>query len=207
MIGGTRDWRETLGPASYNGVPFFVDKESVNGGRDIAVHTFVNSEEHSTEDMGKIPPELRIDGYICGDLADSDAQALLQQCNTAGAFTLVLPMFGPYQARCPKCHAQTLDREKQGWVGFELEFIDAGTAGTAFPATPLGVRLAASSMNQMPAAASGAISGYDPETNAASANAAATQHLYENSGNYQTGLSTGETVEGDPVIVPNAAVY
>jgi prophage DNA circulation protein len=180
VIGGARDWRDTLAPASFNGVVFFVDTESVaKSGRDVAVHSFVNAETHATEDMGRVPRELRVDGYICGDLADSDARALIEQCSTAGAFPLLLPMFGPYQARCHNCHASAQDRGKQGWVKFELEFIEAGSATDSFPATALGDRLAASTMDDMPDAASDAIANYAPKTSSASASVTAQDHAYE----------------------------
>jgi prophage DNA circulation protein len=183
MQGGTRDWAATLQPASYNGFAFFVETEALpKSGREVAVHSYVNAEAHDTEDMGRVPRTFSVAAYLASDSADTDAQQFIELCSTAGVFPLVLPVLGTYQVRCLNCHASAQDREKQGYVKFELEFIEGGTAGgavAAFPATSLGDRQAASTMQQMPAAAQGAVSGYDPNTAATAANQMALQHLYE----------------------------
>lgn len=145
-----RDWTKTLRPASYRGVPFYVEKEQVaKFGRAVAVHTYVKSEEHATEDMGRLPREFRITAYVVGDTADARARALIEACSTEGAAPIVLPFFGAAQVRCTGGN-ENHEKTKLGYAAFDLEFVEAGEDGAGFPTLALGDRIAASLLDEMP---------------------------------------------------------
>ena len=153
-----RNWMVTLRPASFRGVPFYVDEESLpKSGRRVAVHEYVKAEEHGTEDMGRLPREFRIQAYIANDAADSDVQALIAACSTAGPATLVLPFFGSAQVRCTGCGGKHR-KDKLGYVGIDLEFTEAGGDGAGFPSIAIGDRIAACALDDLADLVSDALS-------------------------------------------------
>jgi prophage DNA circulation protein len=158
-----RNWPQTLRPASWKGVGFFVDDEALpKSGRFVARHSFVKGESHSTEDMGRVPRDFRLAAYLASDTADQDARDFVDLCSEAGAGALILPMLGPVQVRCTNCHVKAKTRDKQGYIELELDFIEAGTADAdGFPAAALGDRLAAASLASLPDAADARLSALD----------------------------------------------
>lgn len=157
-----RNWMQTLRRASFRGVPFHVDDESLpKTGRRVAVHEYTKAEEHSTEDMGRLPKAFRIKAYIANDRADADVQALMAACGTKGVATLVLPFFGASQVRCTGC-APSHRRDKLGYVDLDLEFVEAGQDGGGFPALALGDRIAASTLDGLGALVGDALAAFTP---------------------------------------------
>ncbi|MGU3665803.1 DNA circularization N-terminal domain-containing protein [Methylobacterium sp. A49B] len=166
-----RNWM-TLRGASFAGVPFQVDEEALpKTGRRVAVHEYSKAETHDTEDMGRLPREFRIKAYIANDQADSDVQALIGACSTEGAFSLVLPFFGPQEVRCTGC-APSHKKDRLGFVEIDLEFIEAsgddGASGGfdgagSFGLLQLGDRIAASALDGLADAVSDAIGAFVPD--------------------------------------------
>ena len=152
-----RNWIKDLRPASFRGVPFFMEKEGIKFGRAIAVHTFVKSEEHATEDMGRLPREFRLTAYVASDRADAQARSLIEACSTEGRATLVLPFYGPVQARCTGGN-ENHEKTKLGYAAFDLEFVEAGEDNAGFTSLALGDRIAAGLMDEMPGMVMSAIS-------------------------------------------------
>lgn len=152
-----RNWIQTLARASFRGVSFHVEREgAAKAGRAVVVHRYVKSEEHATEDMGRLPRDFRVSAYLASDTADLAARALMEACSTAGPGMLVLPMFGPTLVRCQNCSASA-EKMKMGFVAFDLDFVEAGQDGAAFPSLPLGDRLAASALDGLAGAVSTAL--------------------------------------------------
>ena len=136
-----RDWRLLRG-ASFRGAPFHVRKEELaDSGRLVAEHKFAKAETHATEDMARKAKRWKVSGYVVGDLADAEAQALIAACNAPGAATLVLPFLGSHEVRCTSCHVGHEIKEL-GMAPVELEFIEKGN-DSAFAPVPLGDRIAA----------------------------------------------------------------
>jgi prophage DNA circulation protein len=157
-----RDWTKTLSGASFRGVPFQVEKATLpKSGRAVAVHRFVKSEEHATEDMGRLPREFRVTAYLASDAADAETMGLLEACSAIGPGLLALPFFEPGMVRCTSC-GPSYEKTKLGFVGFDLEFIEAGQDGAGFPALPIGDRIAASALDTLSGLVSDALSGFAP---------------------------------------------
>lgn len=155
-----RDWIRTLARASYRGASFHIEKASgQKAGRAVVTHKYVKSEQHATEDMGRLPREFRVQAYIANDAADADMAALLQVCSTSGPGLLVLPMFEPVMVRCTNC-SPSAEKTKLGFVAFDLDFIEAGSDGAAFPAIALGDRIAASALDTLAGTVSDALSSF-----------------------------------------------
>ena len=157
-----RDWRFALARASFRGVPFHVDKASLpKSGRAVVIFRYVKSEQHATEDMGRLPREFRVTAYLASDTVDVDTLAFLEACSSPGPATLVLPVFGANEVRCLSC-APDHDKSKQGFVAFALDFVEAGGDGASFPAIAIGDRIAASALDALSDLVDDALSTFSP---------------------------------------------
>lgn len=156
----SRNWPKTVPGASFRGTPFHVAREDVdNAGRYVAEHLFAKAEEHGTEDMGRKLRRFRVNAYLCGDTADADAMDLIEVCSTPGAGMLILPMLPGVMVRCTGC-SRSAEKEKQGFLGFDLQFIEAGATAGGFPAIPLGDRIAETILDGLPDVVGDALSSF-----------------------------------------------
>lgn len=135
------DWSEQLWPASFKGVPFWVDKDTEKGGRRLGVHEFIDSDTPFIEDIGKKATPYAVTAYLVGDTSDVDAAALSATFNSAGSGTLVLPLDGPV----PNCSCDTFTRnrskDKMGLVAYDAHFW-VGGAPTAVVSSAYASQLA-----------------------------------------------------------------
>lgn len=122
-----RDFRD-FQPASFKGFPFEVDKDHAEGGRYVPVHEYVRSEDFDTEDTGRKATTCGVTAYLASDAVDDEASALFSICTSPGAGVLVLPDSEPGWWRCTKVKRSS-DKDKLGYVSFDLEFTAAGGDG------------------------------------------------------------------------------
>ena len=122
-----RNWLKAFRPASFRGLPFQVDVEEASGARRLSIQPIAYAEGSVIEDMGREPRVVRLSAYVAGDIADAAAVAFSAALDRKGPGLLVLPMLAPMSMRCA---AWRLSREKDraGYVGFEIDFIEAGLA-------------------------------------------------------------------------------
>jgi prophage DNA circulation protein len=120
-----RDWIGTLAPASYRGFAFHVATTTLEGGRQVPVHEYVASERHDTEDLGRKASKAKVKAYLASDAADAESRTFFRVLTSPGTGLLVLPYREPFTARCVSV-STTDDDKRLGWVGFDLEFVDAG---------------------------------------------------------------------------------
>lgn len=156
-----RDWIKTLRAASFRGVKFHVQQESLVAGRNIAVHEYVRSEETRTEDMGRKATRYRVTAYIANDQADAHGRALVAALTAPGIGILVLPMLGPVSVMISGDVSTNHEKERLGYYGIEFEAIEAGS-GSLFPDLPIGNRLAASSAALIAGLSRNFLGGYRP---------------------------------------------
>ncbi|MGF3027535.1 DNA circularization N-terminal domain-containing protein [Methylobacterium aquaticum] len=156
----SRNWPKTVPGASFRGVPFQVEREDLdNAGRYVAEHLFAKAEDHGTEDMGRKARRFRVGAYLYGATADADAMDLVEVCSTPGAGMLILPMLPGVMVRCTGC-SRSAEKSKQGFVGFDLQFIEAGAEGGGVPAIALGDRIAETVLNTLPGLVGNALSTF-----------------------------------------------
>lgn len=122
-----RDWTKTLRPASYRGVPFFVEGDTIDTGRRLEVHEFPHSDQPYVEDLGRVANHISVTAYVLSDRADSEEKALRAACERGGAALLSLPM-ERLQAHCENC-SRDFSKDRLGFVGFQLDFVREGLAG------------------------------------------------------------------------------
>jgi prophage DNA circulation protein len=132
-----RDWPSTLWASSYNGVPFFFEREESSGGRDIAVHEFPGGDDPFLEDMGRKTRAFSGTCYLASDDVDTQAIALENVFETEGTGTLVLPLFGPVQVRCAE-FTRSFDKDKLGYLAYSVRFIREGAPAPVISVPLLG---------------------------------------------------------------------
>jgi prophage DNA circulation protein len=152
-----RDWTQTLFPASYMGVPFWVKSDKAPGGRRLAVTEKPGVDTPDIEDLGNKARFFHVDGYTLGDASDVQMAALTAVCNSAGPGVLVLPAQGPQLVHCEDFEPSR-DRDKMGRFGFTAKFILAGVSPSVTPPEYL-AQLAFDAVGALSGAASGFLSG------------------------------------------------
>jgi len=125
-----RDWRKTLQPASFRGVPFYVESEDLNGGRRLALHEYAGGEATKVEDLGKATEKQDVTAYLLGDIADLKANTLRAACSMPGPGMLVMPLDGGFMAYASGFR-RAYERDRMGYIGFEVTFIPEGAIPVA----------------------------------------------------------------------------
>lgn len=87
-------WLDNLRPASFRGVPFFIETSKRTLGRRVVVHEFPNRDTPYTQDMGRISDSFDIDGHVLGNDYDVAKKKLEQVFNKSGPGELVHPYYG-----------------------------------------------------------------------------------------------------------------
>jgi prophage DNA circulation protein len=90
----TLDWRAQLQPASWRGLPFLVQGETVRSGRRLALHEYPFKDDVWPEDLGRLPRAFAIEGFVVGDDCAAQRRALQDAAEAAGTGELVHPTFG-----------------------------------------------------------------------------------------------------------------
>lgn len=126
-----RNWRTALRPASFRGVPFWVESDDTDGvGRRVVVHEPSGAETHLSEDLGQTTRMAFVAAYVVGDIADAQAHALETACAAPGAALLALPIDMPRQMHCLSCR-RSRHRDRAGYIAYDLEFVLAGTGAAS----------------------------------------------------------------------------
>ncbi|MCO7594275.1 MULTISPECIES: DNA circularization protein [Pseudomonas] len=117
------EWRDLRREASFRGVPFWVDSDSVPVGRRTQLHEYPKRDQPLVEDMGRRTREYKFVGFIIGADFISQRDRLLAALDQPGPGELVHPWFGRLTVTAGDCdiaHA----RNELGMVRFNLTFID-----------------------------------------------------------------------------------
>ncbi|WP_176016644.1 DNA circularization N-terminal domain-containing protein [Burkholderia sp. BCC0398] len=95
------NWQSLMRGASYGGVPFAVEAARTAGGRRNAVHDYPYRDEVWVEDLGKLPRQFNLVGFLVEDSLIYGGGSVIGQrdrmfnvCEAAGPQTLVHPTFG-----------------------------------------------------------------------------------------------------------------
>lgn len=127
MTNSCRDWLKTLWQASYRGRPFYFESDEESGSRGLVVHNFPNRDEPFVEDLGENERLYRGVAYVHGDDADTQTRRLFDAMMKRGPARLVVPLHGPVLVHC-KSVSRKHERDKLGYVAFQVEFIREGAA-------------------------------------------------------------------------------
>lgn len=110
--------------ASYDGEVFFVKESQRKGGREVVTHAFPFSDSHANDDVGKIPGSFTCSVYLVGINCDRDCDKLINALNKEGAYELVHPYYGRFNARGTSFefnHVSSVQEYVEGSITFVTE--------------------------------------------------------------------------------------
>lgn len=118
-------WRDNLQPASFRGVPFFVESHDMSGGRRAVQHEYVQRDNPYAEDTGRKARDFSIEAYIVDQNYFALRDSLLAALEKEGPGELVHPYLGRLQVQ-PTTYRVRETKSDGGMVTFSLGFIEAG---------------------------------------------------------------------------------
>lgn len=122
-------WRDELQPASFRGVPFWVNTDSAPVGRRTQVHEYPQRNKPKVEDLGEKTRVIKWgDSFVIGDDCFFQRDNLLLALNTPGEGILVHPWFGQMTVTATDCDVAH-GRLEGGMVRFSLTFVESGDKG------------------------------------------------------------------------------
>lgn len=117
------EWRDRRQGASFRGVPFWLDVDSVNVGRRTQLHEYPKRDRPYVEDLGRRTRQYQFDGFVVGDDCLGQRDRLLEALDKPGEGELVHPWFGRLTVTAGDCEVSHA-RNELGMVRFRLVFID-----------------------------------------------------------------------------------
>ncbi|WP_338919212.1 DNA circularization N-terminal domain-containing protein [Pseudomonas silesiensis] len=117
------EWRDRKQAASFRGVPFLVDSDSVPVGRRTQLHEYPQRDQPFVEDLGRRTRQYKFTGFVAGDDFLSQRDRLLTALDAAGPGELVHPWFGRLTVTAGECELSHA-RNELGMARFNLVFID-----------------------------------------------------------------------------------
>lgn len=132
------DWRDNLRPASFRGVPFFVNDHSASGGRRGVTHQFGGRDEPYREDLGRMARTRTVQAYVIGDDYMEKRDRLLDALEEPGPGALVHPWLGAYRAVAAQRYDLTERTDKGRYAAIAITFEEAGEV--RFPAAAVSRR-------------------------------------------------------------------
>ncbi|WP_122668066.1 DNA circularization protein [Pseudomonas viridiflava] len=114
-------WRDSLLPASFRGVGFFISSTAVPIGRKGQLHEFPQRDEPYFESLGKQSQVHTVTAFIVGPDCFEQRDKLLQALEASGAGELVHPWLGRMQVQVGDCD-MTHSLAEGGIVRLNLKF-------------------------------------------------------------------------------------
>ncbi len=131
-------WRDQLRPASFRGVPFFVESSRPTFGRNIALHEYPDQAPPFPEDLGRRARTYDVEGYVIGEDYRAGRDRLIEAVELeAGAGDLVHPYFGTVRVVARSISISETAREGR-MARFAIEFVEAPIASAPAAVEDLG---------------------------------------------------------------------
>lgn len=124
-------WRDQLHGASFRGVPFHVDSDSMPVGRRTQVHEYPQRDKPLVEDLGRVTREIKLAAFVIGEDFLIKRDDLLNALDKPGAGELIHPWYGRLMVTATGCSVSH-ERREGGMARFDLVFVEDGEKG--FPA-------------------------------------------------------------------------
>lgn len=120
-------WKDELLPASFRGVEFHVEDESMGGGRRGQLHEYPGRDVPLREDTGRKARDKSVSGFVIGPDYMDARDALLEALEKFGPGELVLPWTGSMQMGVESFNVRHSNRDG-GMCVFEMSFVQSGEA-------------------------------------------------------------------------------
>ena len=124
-------WQDGLLPASFRGIPFFIDSHDAVGGRSAVNHEPPDRESSFAEDMGKMHDGYKITGHLIGDNYFFIRDALIRAMEEKDPGILIHPYLGLIDVQ-PGKYKFTEDTTEGRICRFDLNFSEAGDPNIVF---------------------------------------------------------------------------
>lgn len=133
-------WRDELLPCTYNGIPFYIDTESLDFGRRIQLNEYPFSDTPNSLNLGRKARKFTLNAYVIGDEYLAARNALLESIeNTTVAGLLTLPTLAPVLVYPTDECQQVFNNKEGGRELFKLVFVEAGV--NLFPSITDGTQI------------------------------------------------------------------
>lgn len=146
-------WQERMGPASFRGVPFYVETAERSGGRRGVTHEYPFRDEPFREDLGRQAQGFALEGYVIGNEYLEARDTLLAALQEYGPGQLVHPYYGTIQVAVISFRFRD-GRNEGGMARVSIEFQETPAA----PSQPKAVPDAPSKLRASAATARSAVS-------------------------------------------------
>lgn len=125
-------YRDQLRPASFRGVPFFVEAAGGTFGRRTVTHEYPQRDKPFSEDLGRAARKITITAFVIEPDYMTKRDRLLEALEQSGPGTLVHPFLGTMSVTAEPAN---LNENKQdgGVARFTLSFTESGDI--TFPTT------------------------------------------------------------------------
>ncbi len=128
------DWRERLRePATFRGVPFWVESAEFAGGRRTVRHEYPLRDEPYAEDMGRRARSFPVEGYVIGEEYIAARDALIDALEQEGPGELVHPYHGTRRVICTAVRVRE-SKDEGGIARFGIDFEET-PAQAPFPSS------------------------------------------------------------------------
>lgn len=114
-----RDWASTLLPASWNGIPFYVESDDEKVGARLPT-TDIPFGGWVVENFGRKRREFNVTAYIAQDAIEAMGQAFLAACETGAPGILSLPMAGFVFCRIKEAK-RAFKKDQLGYLAFTID--------------------------------------------------------------------------------------
>jgi prophage DNA circulation protein len=154
-------WRRRYRPASFRGVPFFVEAHETQGSRRVVTHEFVGRDTPLVQDRGRGIASTALEAYVLGDDYDIARDRLLAALEQEGPGELVHPYLGTMRVQV-LAHGVRETAQDGGTAKFAISFIESGELATGLRDSR--AEAEARAINAADATLDAAEAGYNPNT-------------------------------------------
>lgn len=124
-------WQERLKPAHFKGVPFYIDKHELSGGRRVVDHVFPLKDTVWTEDMGRKQRVFSLDLFLLDKDYFAHRDKLLAVLEEGGPGILSHPYLGIKTVEAVS-YSMSEGKEQGGMVTFNVTFHETDRVAPAF---------------------------------------------------------------------------
>lgn len=133
--GKAASWRDQMGPATFRGVPFFVESADYSSGRKLVVHEYPQKDLPFADDLGRKGRKFPVEGYVIGENYFTARDALIAALeDSGGPGELVHPYHGTKRVAVADFRVHET-RDAGGIAAFSIEFVETPVTAPAPVAT------------------------------------------------------------------------
>lgn len=130
---------DKLRPASFRGVPFFVEDSGIGVGRRVQVHEYPKRDKAYVEDLGRATREIEVQAFVVGESYIEQANKLIEAAEKEGAGQLVHPWLGTMNVALKELMRVSFSKAL-GQAIVTLSFVEAGEL--AYPSAQVSTQAA-----------------------------------------------------------------